>query len=78
MTYVAISTTTLNRVYLRPREARCFQDRVSIYLQCDPQNPILWAKLNGRCNPKECGNSDWVGSGWVVCRGELYCYTTRL
>ena len=34
------------------------QDRVSIYLQCDPQNPILWAKLNGRCNPKECGNSD--------------------
>ena len=29
------------------------QDRVSIYLQCDPQNPILWATLSGRCHPKE-------------------------
>lgn len=63
MTYVAISTTTLNRSFSPLRETRRFQDRVSIYLQCDPQNPILWAKLNGRCNPKECGNSDcfWLG-----------------
>jgi len=36
--------------------ADVLEDRVSIYLQCDPQNPILWAKLNGRCNPKE---SSW-------------------
>lgn len=37
--------------------ADVLEDRVSIYLQCDSQNPILWATLSGRCNPKE---SSWA------------------
>ncbi|CAK9043464.1 unnamed protein product [Durusdinium trenchii] len=41
--------------------ADVLEDRISIYLQSDPQNPIIWAMLNGRCNPKE---STW---GMTTC-----------
>jgi len=33
--------------------ADIFEDKVSIFLRGDEQNPVLWAALNGRCLPKE-------------------------
>ncbi|CAJ1403782.1 unnamed protein product [Effrenium voratum] len=33
--------------------ADILEDRINIHLQCDNQNPILWASLSGRCLPKQ-------------------------
>lgn len=33
--------------------ADIFEDRISIFLRGDEQNPVLWASLDGRCLPKE-------------------------